>query len=143
MTAGTGAECNGCGQCCSPVVLPFTKSEAAAEPGLDPEDRRWIANDLVPMGRKEAFARRPDLGHSRLTVAMVGGKPVGMAMFYSCRHFDDEARVCTNYDGRPPTCRGYPWYGAAPNPGMNLPAPCAFLTDVGEVPVPLVPKPTA
>jgi Fe-S-cluster containining protein len=120
----------GCGSCCDPVVLPFTKFDMAANPAFSAEDRRWVLDDLQPMARREAYAKRPDLRDR----AMVDqrGRPA-TPVFFRCRHFDPESRACTAYEARPPVCRGFPWYDRPPSEHALLPPACAFRDELVQL----------
>jgi Fe-S-cluster containining protein len=126
-------ECNGCGSCCDPVVVSYTKIDAQTSPDMDPADRAWVLNDLTPMPRRQVVEREPWLldGSPRLSMAQDGGE-LFVPYFYSCRWFDGDTRQCTNHDGRPPACRGYPWRDHAPQPHAALPPTCSFRADVGQ-----------
>lgn len=130
-------ECRaGCGACCDPVVLPYTQIEAMSHASsFDPEELRWILEDLVPMGRREAKAKFPEL-FARQSFGVVNGQLIGdTPMFYSCRNLDPETRRCGIYDHRPPACREFPWYGEGPDARKALPAACEFNREVGREPV--------
>jgi len=55
-------DCNGCGQCCSPVVLPYSRHEAQMLlPAVRHEmfterEWRWIMEDLEPIPRRDGLA---------------------------------------------------------------------------------------
>lgn len=133
--------CNGCGRCCNPVVLAGTLNDVALGNAVvpDPETLRWIREDLTPLRRREGLFMVRDY-MTGYTNWMHEGKPVVMAShFYSCKWYDHETNQCTNYDNRPPPCRGYPWADKKPDPAMNLPPECSFNADIGQ-PVKLIQK---
>jgi Fe-S-cluster containining protein len=137
-------ECNCCGSCCSPVVLPFAKFEASRAKNLDPVTRRWILEDLTPMGPKEAKARGEGwIFDQRKRVGSLTHTGETILFLYSCRHFDEETRLCTNHDNRPPGCRGYPWKHGVPDPTAALPPTCSYNADVDRevAPVRFIRKP--
>lgn len=116
--------CNGCGDCCDPVPLPFTKAEARRR-NLHPSERRWVLTRLRRISRAEALRRRPSLS------------PATGRFYYECRDFDPVARRCMAYETRPPVCRNYPWYGNDPEPAkLDYLERCAF-NSTGGVPVTL------
>jgi Fe-S-cluster containining protein len=118
------------------VTLPFTQAEASRLL-VDPRDartRRWIIDDLSPMTRREAKLRMPYLFKDNL----VGTIEEPMPFFFSCRHFDIEARVCGNYEDRPEACRDWPWKGGPPQHSNALPPTCSFNADIGK-PVAMMP----
>lgn len=136
---------DGCGACCDPVLSPYTKLDVLlGRVACDPETARWVLEDLTPISRRQGLTEVDYLSEGGRTMAIVDGVPtVGWTYFYRCRHFDAEARLCRNYENRPPACRDYPWYGDPPDPNKALPRECAFRADLGQVPVPLVRKENA
>jgi len=140
-------ECRpGCGACCDPVVLPYTQSEARGQAHrFEASELRWILDDLVPMSRREAKAKFPEL-FERVSFGVVDGQLIGdLPMFYSCGNLDPETRLCGIHDHRPEACRQYPWYGQGPDRRKALPAECEFQREVGREPVmvALTAKPSA
>ncbi len=126
-------ECRlGCGACCDPVQIPWTQAEAVTLP-IDPRDRFWMLEMLTPMSRREAKAKMPHLFDGR-PVVDANKRPV-FPMFYSCRAFDPETRLCTAHELRPPICSGFPWYDEAPKRNATIPPQCEFNRDVGREPV--------
>jgi len=127
-------ECSGCGSCCQPVVLPFTKDELMRAKGVPERTRDWIMNDLTPMPRREAKQREPWLFAIDRVLADYDGIidiEDNYPMFYRCRWFDDDRRTCTNYDNRPEPCRRYPWPNGKVNRRAALPPTCSFRADQG------------
>jgi Fe-S-cluster containining protein len=125
-------ECNGCGSCCDPVTIPYTKLDAATDYTLDDRTRRWVLDDLTPMSRRDVLDREPWLldKSTRLSAAVDGGD-LFVPYFYSCRWFDETERRCTNWDDRPAPCRMYPWLDE-PQPTAALPPTCSFRADIGQ-----------
>lgn len=130
------AECNGCGGCCDPVVLPYSRNEIArALPSEfdDPELRRFVLEDLTPIRRRDGLQRASYLS-AGVTVLGRPGDPdstfLAWSFFYECRHYDRENRRCLNYENRPSLCRGYPWYGEPPDPSKALPVECSYREDL-------------
>lgn len=124
-----------CGGCCDPVVMPYTQLQVRAHPGaMDPEDERFVLEDLTQIRpRKEGLRRASYLTQGGLTALSLGwnGKPeLAVSVFYECRWFDTETKACTNYVNRPPVCRDYPWYGAAPDPAKALPTECVYRDEI-------------
>lgn len=116
-------------------MLPFTKEEAAKS-SLDPYVKWWVETVLTPMSPKEAKRLEPHLfarPHISLDPDLI------QPFFYRCAWFDDQERVCTNYEGRPEGCRKFPWKTGRPVPGAHLPPTCSFNQDIG-VPVALTRK---
>lgn len=131
--------CNGCGACCNPVTLPMTQLEAAKNSSISPDEKFWITQILVPITRSDAKERAPHLFSHGKRVVDDKGRPVPIH-YYVCGWYDEETKLCTNHEGRPDTCRGYPWYGDAPKSNAALPPTCSFREDIGQ-PVALIPKP--
>lgn len=105
-------ECNGCGSCCDPVSLsPAMVHRRDSSFGQQADQLREM---LIPVG--------PARG---------GGAN------YECIHFDKRERRCTNYEGRPEMCRGYPWYGKAPVEDI-IGLTCSFQADLGRTVLPIV-----
>jgi Fe-S-cluster containining protein len=129
--------CNGCGSCCAPVTLPFTQDEARKAKHLDPYIRWWVLNVLEPMPAREAKAKEPFIFER----PHVSARMDEILIFtYRCRWFDEERRVCGNYEARPPGCRTYPWKGQ-PDPQAALPPTCSFRADIGQPVEPHTPVP--
>lgn len=127
-------DCNGCGCCCDPVVLAHSLLEVRQMlPGeIDAADKVWILDALTPLTRRQVGAKveyqRPPPG---VVLVDAVGRPQE-PNYYACRHFDPIARSCTNYEHRPPVCRGYPWHGGPPRRDSALPFECSFRADIGQ-----------
>ncbi len=123
-------ECNGCGSCCDPVMLPYGKLEAVRW-AMDPADRRWTLEDLTLMSHKEVKAKDPEFYAAVMDIdrklSLNGDRP----FFFSCKNFDEQTRECRIYEKRPPACRDYPWRGKAPRK-TPLPSSCSFRADIGQ-----------
>ena len=97
--------CEGCGDCCDPVLTT------------------WDAHH-TEHAENRAFAR----AHWHELPAPSPGRHR-----YQCDAFDPATRCCTAYATRPPVCRGFPWYGAAPSPALavgRLPRRCVYWRDI-------------
>lgn len=116
-----------CGQCCDPVMLPYTRIEAMTDQEIDPGQRKWAERCLTAMSTREAFAKAPWLRGRALRDRFEG---FAQPFFFRCSNFDPETKRCTDYDNRPSMCRGYPWYGAPPRPDASLPPDCSFREDL-------------
>lgn len=123
-----------CGQCCNPVMLPYSQLEAQlAGDEIDADTLRWVLHDLTRIPYREGLALAPHLrGRSLCNAQGEATSPI----FYRCRHFDVETRSCTNYDNRPDVCRGFPWYDQEPHPAKTLPPDCSYWEDI-----PLIQRP--
>lgn len=104
--------CGNCdGRCCSifnyphtPEFLKFRHESLNGYP-----DDKMLSEMLVRLTPKEAIERAekfgvvPPRGMTREQWAEKTG-PV-----YTCKHWDEETRLCTVYDKRPQMCRDYPY----------------------------------
>lgn len=129
------AECNGCGACCDPVVLPVSQLDVARDPRLmGDEDAQFVLEVLRPIRRRDGLAKASYLS-AGVTVLGAPGTPESTvlvwSMFYECPRFDPETRRCTDWENRPPLCRGYPWYDAPPDQAKALPTECSYRADLG------------
>lgn len=106
-------ECNGCGSCCDPVFLTHAMA-VKRETLLTPQGDQ-LREMLTPLGPSKS----------------------GEGIVFECMHFDKHERRCTNYEGRPEMCSGYPWYGGAPKEGV-LGLTCSFQADLGRTVLPIV-----
>jgi Fe-S-cluster containining protein len=66
-------------------------------------DGEVIAEMVVPLSVSEANERLERFGSDREYTSESEGH------VYTCRHFDDETRLCTIYERRPEMCRDYPY----------------------------------
>lgn len=132
-------ECrDGCGACCDPVVLPFTAREfAMGAAGEDHETRRFVADSLTQLRRRDGLDRAPWFRGRTMVRDLGDVSTIGTEVFYECRHFDREERRCTNYADRPRLCRAFPWGDVKPHPAASLPPMCSFNADVGRTPEPI------
>lgn len=127
------------------MVLPFSQSDVRHHlHRFEPEDAHFVLTALTPIRpRREGLEKADYLSQGGRTVLGLGldGAVVLFSEFYSCKFFDPVERRCTNYEGRPPMCRSYPWGGDPPDPAKALPPECEFVRDLGRVPVKLTVKP--
>lgn len=126
----------GCGLCCAPVVLNYTQLDALGDTRMDPEERRWVLEDLTPMPAKEVAAVWPEIVRKPVA-GIVDGQVVMTRYLYRCRNLDPDTKQCRIYDRRPGACRGYPWYDDPPHPAKTIPPQCGYNLDVGREPVPV------
>jgi Fe-S-cluster containining protein len=117
-------ECSGCGSCCENIHLNASWDEieslALAVSPLDDWDA-WLANDWTDFEKclRKWWDARFIWEHWHLNLD---------AETYGCDVFDEGTRRCTDHANRPPVCRGYPWYGRAPDMTFLHPA-CSFRAD--------------
>jgi Fe-S-cluster containining protein len=122
--------CAECGDCCDPVGMSgrvrgvIQRWQAWENAGGNRDEAEncdpsvWFAIDrwapiLGPMGER-SIAEDPEFRNHR------------------CDMFDTTTRLCTAYEGRPPVCSGFPWYGEAQTPEhiAVLPSRCSYALDV-------------
>jgi len=146
---------DGCGACCDPVVLPFGPADLRRLTAMDlgVEDYVWMKNHLTPMTRREGLQRAAYLtqgGKTTFSLDAQSQPEVGWSYFYECDLFDTETRRCSDYEHRPPTCRGFPWYDDDTasdqwNKAKALPTTCVHRAAIGQpvepVPVRITRKP--
>lgn len=131
-------ECNGCGGCCDPVMMPYTQEFALRHADEFPtENLRWILEDLTPMTDHIAEEKEPEFVRR---VTNMARKKNQQRHFFSCINFDRHTRTCRIYEDRPPVCHGYPWLTGQPKHGTILPPACSYNADIGQ-PVKLTQKP--
>lgn len=119
-----------CGQCCDPVMLPYSRMEAIFDPSIPLEERQWADRCLTAMPVKEAHLKAPWL-IGRLLADRFGNP--SSPFFFRCSNFDPATRQCTDYDNRPGMCRGYPWYGGQPRTDAALPPDCSYQADLIQI----------
>lgn len=102
------------GACCAAFYLPWTIRELRRRAG-EIEDGHFISDMVIPLTPKEANERS----------ARFGGKVRARWHYrghhFTCRHWDEETRLCAAYDERPRMCADYP-YGDE----CNLAPGCSF-----------------
>lgn len=93
----TGCSCDG--RCCA--VFHFNADLDHVRGRV--WDGEFIANMLVPLTDTQAKERATKFGIDPLHPP---GKGRG---FFTCRHWDEDTRLCTAYEDRPGMCRDYPY----------------------------------
>jgi Fe-S-cluster containining protein len=104
--------CEGCdGRCCSVFFFPRTPREIAEkieqDGAFNGNDGRMVQDMLVPLTTEEANARAERFG--------VPAKMISKDHMFTCRHWDEDTRLCTVYEHRPDLCRDFPYGKACPN----------------------------
>lgn len=97
MGAGVTDTC--AGACCAVFPLHLTSGLGAVD------DLLYILSMLVPLTREQAAERYARLGYGEL---IDYGPDYDL---FTCRHWDEQTRLCTAYDQRPAMCRDYPYEG--------------------------------
>ena len=104
--SGPLIEPGGCsGQCCSVFTFPSSPIQLRERWEMDgggPDDL-MIADMLIPLSPIEAAERAERFGAS---TPECGWDAIP---FYTCRHWDEDTRLCTVYDHRPMMCETYPY----------------------------------
>jgi Fe-S-cluster containining protein len=87
-------------------VFPLLLSYPMFEPRMGTlalsSDNAYIADMLISLTQGEADERSDRLGYARIEPSP------GQALF-TCRHWDEETRLCGAYDTRPGMCSKYPY----------------------------------
>lgn len=98
------------GACCS--VFPM-RAETLARLRKKPSgftDGPYILDMLIPLTRRQALRRSRRLGYPDPPRYgnHKGGRKSPLLLF-TCRHWDEETRLCTDYANRPKMCSEYPY----------------------------------
>ena len=72
--------------------------------GPDSEPAHLI-DMLIPLTPKQASERHTEFGGTDDTRF----KWADRGHHYTCRHWDEETRLCTDYENRPPMCSNFPY----------------------------------
>lgn len=89
------------GACCA--VFTIWKDVWDPKRRLSVEDGEYIADMLVAIPATEAAERARRFGSTYEPAASDG------RVWFKCRHWDEETRLCTAYDERPRMCSEYPY----------------------------------
>lgn len=102
------------GACCAVFYYPAPPEELRArwkdnEPTSERGKRQkrddlYIADMLIPLGIDDAVERAEKFG-----VQQVYDDWPGPLAVYTCKHWDEETRLCGAYDERPDMCADYPY----------------------------------
>lgn len=88
------------GGCCA-VFFYHGPEEAVSD------DQKFIADMLIPLTIEEAKARLERFGLDPRPSLDDDERWEGRA--FTCRHWDEESRLCTVYSQRPKMCRDFPY----------------------------------
>lgn len=107
--------CNG--GCCAIFPMPKGAIENLELGGNGERDSPFILDMLVPLTKRQAVARAKRFGLVETVrrwfsgdETWEGGKTFTEAYdLYTCRHWDEDTRLCTAYANRPDMCREYPY----------------------------------
>jgi Fe-S-cluster containining protein len=70
---------------------------------------------LIPLNHHEAAERWTSLGLGTIPRWI----EYSSQALYTCRHWDTETRLCTQYENRPALCRNYPYRGSCNHEGCT------------------------
>ena len=116
------------GRCCAAFPLSW---EVAGPDGIaswyDPDgdplvERHFIADMLVPLNLPEAITRWTELELGPIP-KWIEHSPQNL---YTCRHWDTDTRLCTQYDNRPWLCRAYPYTQDCQHEGCTYRSPLSY-----------------
>lgn len=126
--------CNGCGGCCSPVSLAWTQDDVSRmlPTQIDARTRHWVLHELHPLTRREAVAATPWLQGLQTYAVRNGVLVLDRPTYYRCDHYDEDTKMCGDYDNRPQVCRDHPTYRGKVQPGACLPPGCSYRADLGQ-----------
>jgi Fe-S-cluster containining protein len=106
---------SGCtGKCCSVFNYTVTPDElrkrSEGREGYWADQDRFLADMLVELTPEEAVERSVRFGVQDPTPEIDLVKwATDYGPLYTCRHWDEETRLCTVYEDRPDMCRDYPY----------------------------------
>lgn len=110
------------GHCCVAFYLP-TSHDRVEDIREEVRDGEVIADMVIPLSLSEANERLERFGADREYTSESEGH------VYTCRHFDDETRLCTIYERRPEMCRDFPYDAGGCEYGCGY---CASLDVLGK-----------
>ena len=91
------------GRCCAVFPLPKDAAELFAN-GANGPDAAFCLDMIVPLTRRQAVARAARFAYQIPWSRLRRGQG-----YFTCRHWDEETRLCTVYEQRPAMCRDYPY----------------------------------
>lgn len=112
------------GACCAVFYLSEHRDTREEWPTRI-KDGEFIADMVIPLTWPEARKRAERFGN---TFTDAGRRSAGH--LYTCRHWDEETRLCKSYETRPGLCRNYP-YGDPCSLGQGCQAGCCA-TELSE-----------
>lgn len=123
--------CGSCdGRCCAVFTFPRPPEDIRrlVESGKGYVDGEFIADMLVPLTREEALERMERFDVQPIVDGVEQTREEWTEncedRSYTCRHWDEDTRLCMAYDERPQMCRDYPYTDSCQHGcGWELPAP--------------------
>jgi Fe-S-cluster containining protein len=97
---------NGCsGACCAAFHYAYTHDEVAAITAEAHPQDLFIQNMLIPLSTGEARERREGFGYGIDGIDLTQDNH----QWFTCRHWNEETRLCGAYEDRPSMCRDFPY----------------------------------
>ena len=90
------------GQCCAVFSMSQAQTMFRAKGKLRAE-AEYALDMLIPLTRRQALARTRRLGYPDPP------KYPPEYNLFTCKHWDEETRLCGDYENRPAMCRDYPY----------------------------------
>lgn len=95
----------GCqGNCCAVFYFPSTLTALNEGRREIIRDGEYIADMLIELTNGEAVLRAESFGFEA-----PGISEASEGHFFTCRHWDEETKLCGDYENRPAMCREYPY----------------------------------
>jgi Fe-S-cluster containining protein len=91
------------GACCAVFPMHLGQAPFRRKGELSAENE-YILDMLIPLTRRQALARSRRLGYP--DPPKWASHKYGL---FTCRHWDEETRLCGAYESRPAMCRDYPY----------------------------------
>jgi Fe-S-cluster containining protein len=96
---------NGCtGLCCAAFRIPQTRAALREAGKHGHEEAGQIAEMLIPLTPKEARERHQAFGGTSMKFPWSD-----RGHNFTCRHWDEDTRMCGIYEDRPDMCREFPY----------------------------------
>ena len=89
------------GECCA--VFTLLRTKAQIERGTW-ADKDYIADMIIPLTAKQARERI-----ARFNMPPTGDLRKFTGKIFTCRHWNEETRLCGAYENRPTMCRDFPY----------------------------------
>jgi len=93
------------GTCCVAFFLPYKKDEfenRATKKDASDEIRK-VNDMIIPVTNSTVRRRRNKFGMA------LGIRKENEGHYFKCKHWDEETKLCNDYENRPVMCRDYPY----------------------------------
>ncbi len=87
--------------------------------GINYIDGEYIANMLIPLTLDQARERAERFGITVPSYEFLGNRWKKDTPLYTCKHWNEETRLCSAYDSRPTMCAKYPYEGICEHCGWS------------------------